>query len=340
MITIKDIAREAGVAPSTVSRVLSNHPRISNETKQKVKEIMDRLNYHPNIMAQSLATKTTNTLAILLPRPAEELFQNVFFGELLRGILAYTSKYKYDTLLTSTSSTVDEEELIHRLVLGRRIDGIILLSSRINDPLIKRLNDLNFPTVIIGRTEEDHQLLSVDTDNIQASYDATMHLINQGHKKIGFIGGISNLTVSIDRLKGYKQAMQHAQLQINQEWLMESEYLQQSGFRGISTLIEQSNAPSAFIVMDDHLAFGILRTLNELGVQCPSQISIVSFNNIPLAELASPPLSSIDVGTYQLGYTASQLLIKKLTHTENNTKERVIIPHRLIMRESSLNTII
>lgn len=337
MITIKDIAREAGVAPSTVSRVLTNHPRISVETKRKVREIMERLNYHPNIMAQSLVSKTTNTLAILLPRPAEELFQDVFFGELLRGILACSSKYQYDTLLTSTSSIIDEDDLINRLVLGRRVDGIILLSSRLDDALIKRLNEMNFPTVIIGRTDEEHQLLSVDTDNVQASYDATMHLIQLGHKNIGFIGGYSDLTVSIDRLDGYKLAMQKSKLPINPEWLMDSDYLQQSGFRAISQLFNQPNRPTALVVMDDHLAFGILRAMNELGFQCPQDMSIVSFNNIPLAEMASPPISSIDVGTYQLGYTASQLLVKTLTQSSTYQSERIIIPHRLIMRESSLN---
>jgi len=339
MITIKDIAREAGVSPSTVSRVLSNHERISEETKRKVRDIMIKLNYHPNIMAQSLVSKTTNTFAILLPRPAEELFQDVFFGELLRGILASSSKHHYDTLLTSTSSTYDEDELINRLVLGRRVDGVILLSSRLEDKLIKRLNELNFPTVIIGRTEEEQQLLSVDTDNVQASFDATTHLINQGHKKIGFIGGSSNLTVSIDRLEGFKLAMNKAQLPINEDWLMDSDYLQQSSFRAISTFFQDENRPTALVVMDDHLAFGILRTMNELDIKCPKQISLVSFNNIPLAQMASTPLSSIDIGTYQLGYTASQLLIKRLTQPSTVLNERVIIPHRLVIRESSLNYI-
>src|SRR5690606_24862775 len=230
-------------------------------------------------------------------------------------------------------------ELINRLVLGRRIDGIILLSSRVDDPLIKRLNELTFPTVIIGRTDVEHQLLSVDTDNVQASYDATMHLIKQGHTKIGFIGGDTSLTVSIDRLNGYKLAMKQAGLTLNEDWLMDSYYLEQSAFRSVSMLVQGENHPTALIVMDDHLAFGILRAMNEMGIECPKHISLVSFNNIQLAELASPPLTSIDIGTYQLGYTASQLLVKKLTQPTSVTTERVIIPHKLVMRESSLKYI-
>lgn len=336
MITIKDIAKAAGVSPSTVSRVISNHTRISKATTAKVKRIMEEMGYHPNVMAKSLVSKTTRTLAIVLPRPAEELFQDFFFGELLRGILAHSTRAGYDMLLAAATSPADENETIARLVLGRRVDGVILLTSRQDDPLVSLLAKHEFPTVLIGRTEAHDNIITVDTNNVQAAMDVTNHFITQGHTKIGFISGPQNLTVSVDRLTGYRQAMEDAGLTINPEWIIDSEFLQQSGFRAMSFVMNVTDRPTALVVIDDLTAFGVLRGLNELGYSVPQDISLVSFNNIAVAELASPALSSVDIGTYQLGYTASHLLVRRIQ--ENlSTNNRNIIPHRLVVRESSIN---
>ncbi|MFC6334509.1 LacI family DNA-binding transcriptional regulator [Paenibacillus septentrionalis] len=336
MVTIKDIAKAAGVSPSTVSRVISNHDRISSATSSKVKRIMEEMGYHPNIMAKSLVSKTTKTLAIMLPRPAEELFKDFFFGELLRGILTHSTIAGYDMLLTAATSPMDEKETVSRLVFGRRVDGVILLSSRVSDPLISMLDKQQFPTVLIGRTDEQAGILSVDNDNEQAAYDATKHLILQGHERIGFVSGPPNLTVSLDRMAGYRRALQEQGLELRSEWVVEGEYLQHSGYRAMTFLMNLQERPSALVVIDDAVAFGVLHGLTELGFAVPEDICIVSFNNIALSELASPPISSIDIGTYQLGYTASQMLIRRIVDQPSVHQNRVIIPHRLIVRESSL----
>ncbi|ANE47247.1 LacI family transcriptional regulator [Paenibacillus swuensis] len=334
-VTIKDVARIAGVSPSTVSRVISNHPRISRATADKVRKIMSDLDYHPNIMAQSLVSKTTNTIAIILPRPAEELFLNLFFAEVIRGIVSQTSKAGYDLLMTSGSSQREEVEAITRLVRGRRIDGVLLLHSRNNDPLIAFLREENFPFVLIGRSPDDQEVLSVDTDNVQASYDAVMHLVMQRHERIGFVNGPPNLTVSQDRMAGYRKALQEQGLEGKPEWIVEGEFLQESGYRAMSFLMNLSERPTALVVTDDVVTFGVLRGLIELGYKVPEDIALVSFNNIALAEMSTPPISSIDIGIYQLGYTASHALLASIQN-EGEGKKRVIIPHRLVVRESSL----
>ncbi|WP_127531498.1 LacI family DNA-binding transcriptional regulator [Paenibacillus kobensis] len=339
MVTIKDIAKLAGVSPSTVSRVVSNHPRISLDTSRKVKQIMEELGYHPNIMAKSLVSKTTQTLAILLPRPAEELFQNFFFGELLRGILTVANRSGYDTLLTTATGEHDEIESVARLVRGRRVDGIILLSSRVNDPIVAYLAQSEFPFVLIGSCQAHPDILSVDNDNTQAAFDATQHLIAQGHERIGFVSGPANLTVSNDRLHGYQKALEAYRLPIRSEWIVEGEFLQESGYRAMSLIMSLPERPTALVVIDDVVAFGVLRGLTELGYKVPDDISLVSFNNIALSELASPPISSIDIGTYQLGYTAAQALIRDVQEQPVQTA-RMVIPHRLMIRESSLSTMI
>jgi len=336
MVTIKDIAKLAGVSPSTVSRVVSNHPRISAETSRKVKKIMEELGYHPNVMAKSLVSKTTHTIGIMLPRPAEELFRNDFFGELLRGIVTQSTRMGYDVLLTTATTEQDELGAISRLVRGRRVDGIVLLSSRRDDPLIAYLNEEKFPFVLIGRSEAYADVLMVDNNNVQASYDATKHLIAQGHERIGFVSGPPNLILSHDRLKGYEKALAEAGLEKRSEWIVEGEFLQESGFRAMSLFMSLPERPTALVVIDDNVAFGVLRGLAELGYRVPEDISVVSFNNIPLAELATPPLSSIDIGTYQLGYTAVQSLLR-LVQGEPIHQNPIVIPHRLVVRESSIN---
>lgn len=335
-ITIKDVAKLAGVSPSTVSRVISNHPRISQATSRKVRAIMDELGYHPNMMAKSLVSKTTMTLGILLPRPAEELFANLFFGEVIRGILTQANRAGYDILM-STGATVPEElEAISKLVHGRRIDGLILLASRRQDPVIQFLIEQQFPFVLIGRSEDYPDILSIDNNNVQAAYDSTLHLITQGHERIGFVSGPSNLIVSQDRLQGFRKAMEQSGLEVKPEWIVEGDFLQESGYRAMSFFMSLPERPTALVVVDDIMAFGVLRGLSELGYRVPEDLSITSFNNIPLSEMANPPLTSIDIGIYHLGYTASQTLLRAIRE-ESISQSRMIIPHRLVIRESSVN---
>jgi DNA-binding LacI/PurR family transcriptional regulator len=334
-VTIKDVAKKAGVSPSTVSRVISKHPRISKETIERVTRVMEELGYHPNSMAKGLVSKATHILGVILPRPAEELFQNYFFHEVLRGILAHANRAGYDLLIASGSSESDELETVKRLVRGRRVDGIILLSSKMKDPLIVFLNETRFPFVIIGRSQEYPDVPTIDNDNVQAAYDATRHLINQGHERIGFVSGPQELTVSQDRLAGYRRAMQEAGLRVSEDWIVEGEFLQETGYRAMSMLMNLPERPTALVVIDDIVAFGVLHGLNELGYSVPQDMCLVGFNNISLSEHTSPPLTSVDIGTYQIGYTTAQTLIKTIAR-EPMHQTRMIIPHRLIVRGSSV----
>ena len=335
-VTIKDVAKRAGVSPSTVSRVISNHPRISEETARRVRKVMDEIGYHPNMMAKSLVSRTTRTIAVILPRPADELFQNLFFSEVIRGIVTQSTRSGYDLLMATGSSEREELDTVTRLVKGRRVDGILLLSSRADDPVISMLKEADFPFAIIGRNEDYPDILTIDNDNVQASYDATRHLISQGHERIGFVSGPPNLILSRDRLNGYKKAMREASLPVRQDWIVEGEFLQESGYRAMSLLMGLPERPTALVVIDDVVTFGILRGLVELGYSVPKDIALVSFNNIVFSELASPPISSIDIGIYQLGYTASQELIRSIQQERPSHAVRHIIPHRLVVRESSL----
>ncbi|MFB9279106.1 LacI family DNA-binding transcriptional regulator [Cohnella cellulosilytica] len=333
-VTIKDVAKEAGVSPSTVSRVISGHPRISAETSRRVKRIMEELGYHPNLMAKSLVSRTTRTVAVIFPKPAEELLLNFFFYELIRGVLAQLTRAGYDLLMAGGSNEQEELDTVARLVKGGRIDGLILLYSRSSDPIIQFLRKEKIPFALIGRSLDYEDVPSVDNDNVQAAYDATKHLIAQGQKRIGFVSGPARLAMSQDRLSGYKKALEEAALPFRPGWIVEGEFLIESGYRAMASIMSQPEPPTALVVIDDVVAFGVLKGLSELGCRVPQDVAIVSFNNIALAELTIPPLSSVDVGTYQLGYTASQMVLNLMKEIEITTRQ--IIPHRLVVRESSL----
>jgi DNA-binding LacI/PurR family transcriptional regulator len=333
-VTIKDVAKRAGVSPSTVSRVISNHPRISAATAAKVRRVMEEIGYHPNLAAKSLVSKMTKTLGLILPRPAEELFLNLFFSEFIRGIVSKATRDGYDVLMTSGASEREEMEAIKRLVKGKRVDGIVLLSSRKEDPLVAYLHKEQFPFILIGRSMDFSDILSIDNDNEQASYDATRHLIELGHKRIGFVSGPPNLVVSHDRLEGYKRALKEHGLEMRPEWIVEGEFLQESGYRAMSYIMGIPERPTALVVIDDLVAYGVLRGLNELGYRVPEDVSLISFNNIAISALTTPPLTSIDIGIYQMGYMAAQALVRKVT-TDRDYAERIIIPHRLELREST-----
>ncbi|MGG0170570.1 LacI family DNA-binding transcriptional regulator [Paenibacillus dokdonensis] len=336
-VTIKDVAKKAGVSPSTVSRVLSNNTRISRETSQRVRDVMEELGYHPNIMAKSLVSRTTESICVILPKPAEELFLNMFFMELIRGIVTQANRSGYDVLISSGGSEQEEIEAVSRLLKGKRVDGAILLYSRKDDQVVEFLKNNQFPFVLVGRSEKFPDILSVDNDNVQAAYDAAKHLISLGHQRIGFVSGPPNHIVSRDRMKGYVTALEEAGLEKRKEWIVEGEFLQESGYRAMSFFMNLPERPTALVVVDDLVSLGVLRGLYELGYKVPEDLCIVSFNNLSIAELSTPPVSSMDIGIYNLGYTASQALIQSIQHEgERQFQKRHIIPHRLVIRESSL----
>lgn len=337
-VTIIDVAKRAGVSPSTVSRVISNHPRISPATARKVREAMEELGYHPNIAAKNLVSKTAQAIGVILPRPAEELFLNLFFPEVLRGIVTQATRAGYDLTMTAGSTEREELDAITRLVKGRRADGVVLLYSRRNDPLVAFLTEQRFPFVLIGRSEEHPDVLSVDNDNVQAAYDATRHLIAQGHRRIGFVSGPPNLVVSRDRLEGYRKALREAGLETRDEWIVEGEFLQESGYRAMSFFMSLPERPTALVAIDDMVAFGVVRGLAELGYRVPQDLGLVAFNNTAIAELCTPPISSIDIGVYEIGYAAAQILIRAI-RKEPLHQRRIIVPHRLVVRESSLSDV-
>ncbi|WP_066072639.1 LacI family DNA-binding transcriptional regulator [Neobacillus soli] len=333
-VTIKDVATLANVAPSTVSRVIADSPRISEATKQKVKQAMEELGYHPNLNARNLASQSTKALGLVMPSSKDVGFQNPFFPTVLQGISDGAQEKNYALHMTTGKSEKEILDAVIQMVQGKRVDGVVLLTSKVKDEVISYLKAREFPFVLIGKPYKDvEEITHVDNDNVRAMKDATEYLIKLGHSQIGFIGGSLDLIVTVDRLQGYKKAIVHAGIDARKDYIIHQEFLREGGQEAVRALMQLEHPPSALVVADDFMALGVLNTLDELGIRVPEDISIVGFNNLLLAELAKPPLTSVDINIFELGYQASKSLIQKIENRNEPTK-RLIISHRIVERLS------
>ncbi len=328
--TIKDVAREANVSPSTVSRVLAGNPRISDETKERVLETIKKLNYHPNAIARSLANSQTHTLGLILPSEGDDLFKNPFFIQVMTGISVYAQKKGYYIMYAFSKNENEEVNFIKNYTNSRLVDGIILLTSRANDKCIKFLNKISYPFVVVGRPENTENTLWVDNDNFQAMYKVVNTLIMKGHRSIAFIGGPKDWNMSKDRLDGYKRAFQVHGINFNDNLIaQENDFTEECGMEGMRKILDFT-MPSAVVTTDDLLAFGANAVLEEKKIK---DISLVGFNNTPLAAYQTPSLSSVDINANKLGYYAAKLLIDKLKDS-SITDNHYIIETNLIERDS------
>ncbi|HAS73264.1 MAG TPA: LacI family transcriptional regulator [Clostridiales bacterium UBA8960] len=329
-ITIKDVAKLANVSPSTVSRVISQSPRISDATKQVVYAAMKDLKYKPNAIARNLANASTKTLGLIIPNQDENLFKNPFFIQAMRGISIYAQKKNYKIMFNYGASPEDELNFVHEFVNSKWVDGIILLTAYENDLCIDYLNEESFPFVVVGRPYNIHDIMWVDNDNFQATYNLVNTLIQKGCQDIGFIGGPQKYIFSKDRLEGYKRALELRNLTVFQDIIKETEdFTEDEGYMAMKDICE-SRVPHAIVTTDDLLGFGVLRYIREHDLK----VKVTGFNNIPLSEYQTPALTSVDIKAEDLGYNAAKLLIRSLEGIEN-TVNHYIVATELIEREST-----
>lgn len=330
MATIKDVAARAGVSPSTVSRVLSDSPRISDETKRRVRQALEEMDYHPNAFARGLVTNVAGAIGVLIP-PGEEFFENPFFAEMMSGVSKIAREQGFDTVLSTSGD--NESTVLERMIRGRRVDGILLLRSRKHDPSIQAVIERGFPAVLLGRPAEPTAIAYVNNDNVQAAYLATQHLIQLGHRKIGFLGGDMGYVVTVDRIEGYRKALREHGLTPDTRLEVSNDLLERGGYLGMMRLLAASERPTAVLASDDVLAFGAMRAAGELGYRLPDDMAIVGFNDIRLAQLANPALTSVRIHMHDLGAAAAELLAEQIAHPGQHQETR-IVPTELVVRNS------
>ena len=302
-VTIKDVARAAGVSASTVSRALHNNNRISPEVRTRVQKIAQEMDFHPNQMARSLVSRQTRIIGAVFPSDISMNLGNPFYPSLLQGMGHAASEQRYHLLLITGSDNLSTEEASRQAVDSGYVSGLIHLAAE-NEPQAEP----SVPSVVIGHPVNDWNRCSVDNDNVEGGYIAARYLIDRGHRRIMLLGYNPRFMFTVDRREGYEKALREAHLDMRGDWVVSSRplYVPEDGEQLRSVFLAKDR-PTAVVCMDDAQAIALCRTLSQLGLQVPRDVSLISFNNTEASRYHNPPLTTIDVSPYQLGVNMVQL---------------------------------
>jgi LacI family transcriptional regulator len=333
MTTIKDIAKTAGVSVTTVSRALNGYSDVNEKTRQKIIKIAEDLKYSPNTLARGLVMNRSKTIGLLVSGMDRSSVKDNFTYQVLSGVNECISERGYDLVLFSTTSTKQREKTYSQLCRERRVDGAILSGIKIDDPYLNEVVESNIPCVLIDIPIQSETVGFVTTDNVLGAKKAVRHLIEQGHKNIAIINGHDQAFVSKQRLKGYKEALKAANLPVNNYWIVSGEFSEDKAQEKSLELLKQFPEITAIFCASDLMALGVLKAAKILGLEVPSKLSVIGYDNILLASYSTPSLTTIAQDIIELGYQASRLLIDML-EGESNSRE-CILDTELIIREST-----
>lgn len=331
-VTLNDIAKEVGVSPSTVSRVINGSAPISDEMKKKIYKAMNELNYHSNSLARNLAMGNSLTIGLVVDADDENAFANSFFNRSVYAIERVAQKNGYNLLITNDVGKTNSP--VCDLIYGQRVDGLIIPSSGVKDSLLEVLKKEKMPWVMMGEaTEMKEDICWVDMDNYEGSKKAVSHLLEKGYRKIVYVADNAQATFTKRRIAGYRKTMEKYSMPVTEEQILFCD----NDLKKLEEMVVQkteNNIADAYICSNNILAYCVLKTLRNNGKKVPEEIGVVTFDNYPMAEYMSPPLTVIDVDTYRLGKMAAELLIHKIKENGQINKEN-LIPTELIIREST-----
>jgi LacI family transcriptional regulator len=330
--TITDVAAEAGVHPSTVSRVLNDHAgsTIRPETRQRILVVADRLGYRPSALARSLRLQRTLTLGMLVPD-----ITNPFFSSIIKGAEDAARERGYNLILCNSEDEPEREATYLRVLREGQVDGLLIASSQMADDTIAELREDAFPFVLLNRAAHGVDDLAVLVDNHAASVEVVAYLAALGHRRVGHIAGPQNTTTGVERRDGYRAAVLEHRLADEPGLLVEAEaFSELAGHRALQVMLAGPARPTAIFGANDLIAIGMLQGLREIGVRVPDDLSIVGFNDIPLAGLLEPALTTVHVPQLEMGVAGAHLLIDRLEGKPIGNV-RVILPTELVIRASS-----
>ncbi len=335
-VTIKDIGRELGISPSTVSRALKDHPDISTETKKAVNALAEKLNYQPNIVALNLRQQKTNTIGVIIPE-----IVHFFFSTVISGIEDVAYQAGYNVILAQSNESYQREVTDMKALFNSRVDGMLLSLSRetTNFDHIESIISKGVPIVFYDRMYESPTSSKVIVDDYAGAKEAVLHMIDQGCKRIGHLMAAPNLMISIDRFKGYEDALLERKMKVNKEWVTECfSGTFEEGKRATKKLLSLPNPPDAIFANNDPMAMGAMMAIKEKGLKIPQDIAIVGFSNWFFGEVMDPSLTSVDQPGYEMGQEAARMLIKQIEMKGKGEPiiETKILKTKLIIRNSSL----
>ena len=328
--TITDVAREAGVAIKTVSRVLNNEPRVRPATRDRVMAAVKALNYYPSISARGLAGRRSCLIGLVYEKPSPNYIMDVQNGAMTR------CREERFQLITHhyTGRGADLASDIGRLVDQTHVDGLVLtppLSS--SKELIQALDARKLPFARIAPNRVRHESPFVDVDDLAAAQEMTEYLIGIGHRRIGFVVGNPDHYASGRRLEGYKAALKRHEIEYRDDYVKQGYFVFESGLDAGNELLSMADAPTAIFASNDDMAAGVLMAAHQRGVRVPAQLSVAGFDDAPVAKLVWPRLTTVFQPAYELAYTATDMLLELLKSPQLERSQQ--FGFRLVCREST-----
>ena len=323
-ITIYDVAREAGVSMATVSRVVNGNKNVKENTRKKVLEVIDRLDYRPNAVARGLASKKTTTVGVVIPNIA-----NSYFATLARGIDDIATMYKYNIVLASSDENDDHEVTVINSLFAKQVDGIIFMGYHLTEKIRAEFSRTRTPIVLAGTVDLEHQLPSVNIDYKAAVEDSITQLA-KNNEKVAFVSGplIDDINGKL-RLAGYKAGLEKNNLRYNEGLVFEAKYSYKDGF-DLAQRVLNSGATAAY-VGEDELAAGLLNGLSDKGIKVPEDFEIITSDDSQVTRYTRPNLSTIGQPLYDLG-AISMRMLTKIMHKEELEEREVLLSHTINQR--------
>lgn len=331
-ITIKDIARELGISPSTVSRALKDHPDISLQTRKKVQEFAEINKYKPNAVAISLLQSKTNIIGVIIPE-----LVHYFFSSVIAGIEELAFESGYQVMIFQSNEKYEREKAAVQAMMRSRVDGILIsLSKQTTDfSHLQNLEKSGTPIVFFDRASDNISAHKVIIDDLEGACKVVNHLISTGRKRIAHLAGPQNLQIGVNRLNGYKKALLDAGLPLDASLIRVCDNYEDA-LKITRELLDLPVPPDAIFSVNDLTATGAIQTIKKAGLSVPANIAVAGFTNDRIASMTDPSLTSVEQHGFQMGQEAMRLLLKRFsTNLEDYIPETIIIPSSLIIRNST-----
>ncbi|MFC4076991.1 LacI family DNA-binding transcriptional regulator [Salinithrix halophila] len=332
IVTIRDVAKRAGVSIATVSRVLNKSKPVSDELKKRIMDAVEETGYLPNAVARSMIQKRTGLFGVIIP----EIF-NPYFSGLVEGIESVSKEFQYHLMLSVSEKDPEREKELLQIYRSRQMEGIILAAARLEEDQKEILARLGIPCVVIGQRVKGLKAPSVVINNWKAAFEATDYLIQLGHRRIGMIGGpFWDVASGQERYQGFRDALASRALPCREEWVSEGEgFLVEDGYKGMEILHSAPELPTAVFCACDRIAVGAIRYLEGQGLQVPEDVSVIGFDDEELASIIHPRLTTIRHSPFEMGRRAATLLTEML-HGNQSLQTAETLEHSLIVRESTI----
>lgn len=329
MATIKDIARLAGVAPSVVSRALNNKYGVKPSTRERILAIARELEYYPNTAARSLVTRRTETIGVMMADISEP-----YYSQAIKGMEYVASQTGYTLLFSNSYENVEHSRVLQKMVHAERVDGLLIMGSNIQErSFVFTLLEREIPFVLIERNIADPRVNCIWIDNVEGARMATQHLIKQGHRKIAHIAGNLYYQVALDRIEGYRKALDEAEIAFTEEWVVPGNFVTEGGYQAMKEILQQGECTAVFAA-NDSMAYGALQAIAEAGLAVPDDVAVIGFDDLEFSGLTNPPLTTVRQPRYEAGRRSMEILVSILRDGASNGIKECYKPEIIIRRSA------